>query len=78
MDPRLPAPSLRIGFSLLSRSIEQDGLRNRVLSPLSITLALSMLYNGASGLTQEEMARLLGVEGLSLDEVKRGERDASR
>ena len=28
-----------------------------------------MLYNGATGLTQHEMARLLGIEGLSPDEV---------
>jgi serine protease inhibitor len=39
------------------------------LSGPSVTLALSMLYNGATGLTQQEMAWVLGIEALSLDEV---------
>ena len=42
---------------------------NIFISPLSISLALTMTENGATGETAEEMARVLGHEGLALDEI---------
>lgn len=41
-----------------------DKEENIVISPYSISLALSMLYNGADQKTREEMAKLLGYDRL--------------
>lgn len=43
---------------------ELRGDENLFLSPYSISLALSMLYNGAGGTTRAEMAELLGYDEL--------------
>ncbi|NOK64306.1 MAG: proteinase inhibitor I4 serpin [Chloroflexi bacterium AL-W] len=42
---------------------------NRFISPLSMSLALAMLYNGADGQTQQALAQTLQIAGMSLDEV---------
>ncbi len=42
---------------------------NVVLSPLSLRLALAMTYNGASGPTRQAMADVLGLTGLSDQQV---------
>ncbi|HKL79817.1 MAG TPA: serpin family protein [Mobilitalea sp.] len=43
---------------------ELQGDENIVFSPYSISLALSMLYNGTDSKTREEMAELLGYQNL--------------
>jgi len=48
---------------------------NIFVSPLSISMALAMTYNGAAGETRLAMGRTLEVQDLSLDEVNRGYRD---
>jgi serpin B len=48
---------------------------NVFVSPLSVSMALGMTYNGAAGETQEAMGRALEVQGLSLDAVNQGYRD---
>jgi serpin B len=55
-------------FNLLSK-IPEDQKRNVMISPLSISLALSMTLNGASGTTQTAIQNTLGFEGLTQDEV---------
>jgi serpin B len=42
---------------------------NTFFSPLSLNLALGMLYNGASGLTREEMAEALGIGDFTETEI---------
>ncbi len=60
---------LQFGFKLFS-SLTKEGVRdNLMVSPTSVALALSMLYNGASGITQQEMANVLAVQGMSLEEI---------
>jgi len=48
---------------------------NIFVSPLSISMALGMTYNGAAGETQQAMAQTLGFQGLNLDDVNQGYRD---
>jgi serine protease inhibitor len=59
----------RFGMELLALLARQRPGANVLISPTSIALALSLLYNGAGGQTQEEMAATLQVAGMSLDEV---------
>ncbi len=48
---------------------KQDEGENIFISPLSIVIALAILYNGAEGETRAAMAKSLGIDELSLEEV---------
>ncbi len=56
-----------LGFAVFQQLRQTQGNENLLLSPLSLSMALAMLYGGAEGATEEAMARWLGgesVEGL--------------
>jgi serpin B len=55
-------------FNLLS-NIPEDHSRNLMVSPLSVSLALSMTLNGANGETKTAMQNALGLQGLTQDEI---------
>jgi serpin B len=55
-------------FNLFSK-IPEDHQHNVMVSPLSISLALSMTLNGANGDTKTAMQNVLGFEGLTQDEI---------
>lgn len=61
----------RFGFKLLTDIQAREPGANIFISPLSISIALTMTYNGAVGETQHAMARVLEIEGLDLDTVNR-------
>ena len=61
----------RFGFNLLTDVQAREPGANIFISPLSISIALTMTYNGAVGETQHAMARVLEIEGLDLDTVNR-------
>lgn len=48
---------------------------NFLISPTSIAIALTLLYNGADGITKQEIAQTLAIQGISLDEVNQGYQD---
>lgn len=60
----------RFGLDLFNRIVaESDPNDNVMISPLSVSMALSMAYNGASGDTRREMEQTLGFSGLTPEEV---------
>lgn len=60
----------RFGLELFNRIVaEASPSENVMISPLSVSMALSMVYNGASGDTQREMEKTLGFSGLLIEEV---------
>ena len=60
----------QLGFTVLSEAQpNKDG--NVFISPTSLFMALSMVYNGADGVTKDEMAKVLQVEGIEADELNR-------
>lgn len=70
MDSTLiSAANTRFGFQLFSEVFGQDGDRNLMVSPYSVSSALSMLYNGAAGDTQQAMADTLELQGMDLQAV---------
>jgi len=72
VDDRLIAATSRFTFKLYNQLLKQGTSKNRFVSPSSVLLALAMTYNGAEGATRQAMARALGLEGLSPEEVNRG------
>ena len=47
----------------------EEAEKNIMISPLSVSLALSMTYNGAEGETQLAMEQVMEMTGLSLEEI---------
>ena len=64
--PKADAAIGNLGARLL-RAVRRPG-ENTLLSPLSVTLALSMTVNGAAGDTREEFETLLGADVDALNE----------
>ena len=56
----------KFGFKLLQNLQERDTGGNIFISPLSISIALTMTYNGAIGETERAMAEVLEIDGLDL------------
>ena len=52
------------GFNLLTILKAENPTANMFISPLSISIALTMTYNGAVGETAHAMAEVLEIEGL--------------
>src|SRR4028119_678869 len=69
VDSKLVDANTKFGFKLFSEILKQDSKRNVFVSPTSVAIALSMTYNGASGETQEAMAKALELQGMSLQDV---------
>ncbi len=58
-----------LGFDIYDECRHLDGSENIFISPASIALALAMTYNGAAGETKEEMSGVLGISGMSDEEI---------
>ena len=55
-------------FKKLNDLSEEEGA-NMIISPLSVSIALGMTYNGSEGETKEAMENALGFSGLSVEEI---------
>ncbi|AOV09286.1 hypothetical protein BI350_16130 [Sporosarcina ureilytica] len=64
------APNNEIGFELL-KEIEPDEDGNLFISPTSLFMALSMIYNGAEGSTKEEIAQTLKLDGIETEALNK-------
>jgi len=59
----------KFGLKLFQKVVEQEGEQNIFISPLSVSLALGMTYNGANGSTKEAMENTLELSGLTIQEI---------
>jgi len=69
VDSRLVSANAEFGFQLFAEIAKQDAGKNIFVSPASVAIALAMTYNGAAGETQQAMAEVLKLEGISLQEI---------
>lgn len=69
VDQKLVAANTKFGFKLFSEILKHDSSKNVFVSPISVAIALSMVYNGASGQTQQAMAQTLEFPGMSLESI---------
>lgn len=67
---KIVAPSNELGWKLLPLA-EPNEQGNRFISSASLFMAVSMVYNGAKGVTKEEIAETLGVSGMEAEELNR-------
>lgn len=59
-----------LGMKMLKDlSAREDG--NLFVSPTSLYMALAMVYNGADGITKDEIAKVLEAEGLAPEEMNK-------
>jgi serpin B len=68
-DNKLAAANTQFGFKLFDQLVKQNAGKNIFVSPSSVAFALAMIYNGAGGETQQQMATALALQGMSLQEV---------
>jgi serine protease inhibitor len=78
LDDRLVNASTSFGFNLFDRIAKQDPNKNIFISPVSVAIALSMTNNGASGETQDAIAKALELQGLKIGEVNEFNRNIQK
>ena len=68
---RLAFAQNKFGFELLKAAVFNDRTNNQnvVISPTSMGLAFSILYNGAATSTKDQLASVLQIPGFSLTEL---------
>ena len=69
VDERLVLANTDFAFRLFAQLLSDQESENVFISPASIALALSMTYNGAAGKTKSEMAEVMAIRDLTLDEL---------
>jgi serpin B len=68
-DKNLVAATTRFAVKIFKEISKEDEGKNIFISPLSISTALTMVYNGAEGSTKEAMAETLEITGMTTEEV---------
>lgn len=61
--------STQFGLDLFKAVSKQEIYKNRMISPLSVSLAFGMVINGAENNTLKQIKEYMGYSGLSNDEV---------
>ncbi|GMK38019.1 serpin [Paenibacillus sp. CCS19] len=74
-DQPIIQASNHFGLRLHQMLLKEKPGQNVFLSPLSITTALAMVYNGSRGETKAELERVLGWNGSSIDQINTGYRE---
>jgi serine protease inhibitor len=69
VDPAIVAADNAFGLSLFDTLLPGASGGNISISPLSVAMALQILYNGAAGTTQQAMSQTLDLGTLSLQTV---------
>ena len=65
VDTRLVKANTDFAFRLFAELRGQEDDKNIFFSMASIAFASGMVYNGAAGETQKEMARAMGIDKLT-------------
>ncbi|GIP36980.1 serine protease inhibitor [Paenibacillus sp. J31TS4] len=72
LDRRIVSGGNEFGLALFQKASQAEGKANVFLSPVSISMALAMAWNGAAEEDREAMAAALRLQGLSALEINRG------
>ena len=66
VESKLVKADNKFGFNIFKEIVNEDKDSNVFISPLSISMALAMTYNGADGNTKQAMASTLELSDLSI------------
>ena len=69
IDANLVSAINAFAFRLFSQIGKRNKNQNIFISPLSLTLALALLHNGADEKTEQELAEILGIQNIRRDEA---------
>jgi serpin B len=73
---KIIAADNQFGFELFQKvNASLDEPKNTMISPMSVSLALAMLYNGAEGNTKKQMEEMLHKAGLTPDDINQSYKD---
>ncbi len=86
IDPPDPSPAQRevisasnsFAFDIFKEIVNSEADTNIFISPLSISYALGMTFNGADGETKEAMRNVLGFEGMTDTAINESYRDLTK
>jgi serine protease inhibitor len=67
--PTLAPSNNGFAFALFSQVLQREARQNVFMSPLSVSIALQMLCNGAAGKTRAELQGVLNTKDLPQDEL---------
>ncbi|CAG7617419.1 hypothetical protein PAESOLCIP111_02023 [Paenibacillus solanacearum] len=71
LDSRIVQASNAFGLRLHQATVAAKPDANVFVSPASVSMALTMAYNGAADSTREAMAKALELQGLPIDDINR-------
>jgi serine protease inhibitor len=71
VDTRLVSANSKFAFDFFRELVAEDVNTNVFSSPLSISIALTMTYNGAEGTTKDAIAKTLNFGNMTLEEINR-------
>jgi serine protease inhibitor len=74
-EQKTVSSSNNFAFRSFEKLSVDEATSNLFISPLSISMALAMTYNGADGQTKEAMRQTLGFEGLTDSEINQSFKD---
>jgi serine protease inhibitor len=78
VSPKLIEAQTKFSFNLFSALQKQTPNKNLFISPISISQAIAMLYNGASGETQKAIGSTLTLGDLSLEDFNASSEDLGK
>lgn len=72
IDSSIVKGNTEFAFNIFKELNKEDKEKNIFISPLSISTALSMTYQGAKGSTKEGMEEALGYKGIDIEVLNEG------
>ena len=69
VDKEVVEGNNKFAFNVFKEILKDESNKNVFISPLSISMALTMTYNGARENTKAEMNKVLGYEGMDDDKI---------
>lgn len=69
VDKEVVEGNNKFAFNIFKEISKDENNKNVFISPLSISMALTMTYNGAKENTKAEMDKVLGYEGMNDDKI---------
>ncbi len=65
------------GFNLFNKINDSEPNKNVFISPFSVSMAFGMVLNGADGPTLDSLKKVLGHEGISMDDINNSYKNIS-